>query len=70
MLLLAPPPFEHHEVQSALAALPRRRAPGWDGVSSEVWRLLSPWLATEVMEFVNLLLQAGSLPLRWRGGRL
>eukprot|EP00975_Prorocentrum_lima_P020351 4284134-Prorocentrum_lima.AAC.1 len=66
----SPAPFEPHEVQSALAALPRRRAPGWDSISSDVWRLLSLGLASEVTEFFNLLLQTGALPLLWRGGRL
>ncbi|EYC13390.1 hypothetical protein Y032_0044g963 [Ancylostoma ceylanicum] len=66
MSVLEPvPPVQEEEVASALAKMRNGRAPGPDGLPSEIWKIAEGEGTRWLTSFFNELIAEGKLPETW-----
>lgn len=63
-------PFSGEELERAIKSAKRKKAPGPDGLPSEVWRLVLGCQPNLMLELYNLCLSSGVFPKRWKKARL
>ena len=56
------------ELKKTIQRMRRRKAPGKNGVPSELWKCAPDWALNILLTTINGILQGGKMPQEWRGG--
>ncbi|KAK9693271.1 Reverse transcriptase (RNA-dependent DNA polymerase) [Popillia japonica] len=64
------PPFTHEELEIAFLSLKNRKAPGPDGIPSEILKIVFQCSPSLLLRMYNVCLEYGVFPARWKCARL
>ena len=64
------PPFLPEEVSSALNNMKNSKAPGLDGLTSEMIKLGGEQIIKEITELFNKILQSKKIPSKWKEAKI